>query len=125
MPAVKLTPRQSGLIAKALAEPRRVDILKQIGQCTGHAACSELNEKQKVTAATLSHHIKELENALLISNTVEKLQELTQFAQEDRAFARAERAELKHSIAEVQESAKILGDMLSVEEERVSKRPRA
>ena len=66
MPVVKLTPRQSGLIAKALAEPRRVDILKQIGKCTGHAACSELNEKQKVTAATLSHHIKELENAGLV-----------------------------------------------------------
>ncbi len=66
MPAVKLTPRQSALIAKALAEPRRVDILKQIGQCTGHAACSELNEKQKVTPATLSHHIKELENAGLV-----------------------------------------------------------
>ncbi len=63
----KLTTRQTALIAKALAEPRRVDILRQIGQCTGHAACSELNEKQKVTPATLSHHIKELENAGLVT----------------------------------------------------------
>jgi ArsR family transcriptional regulator len=66
MAAPKLTPRQSALIAKALAEPRRVEILKQIGKCTGHAACSELNEKQKITPATLSHHIKELENAGLV-----------------------------------------------------------
>ena len=28
-----LTPRQTELIAKALAEPRRVEILKQIGSC--------------------------------------------------------------------------------------------
>jgi len=66
MPAVKLTPRQFALIAKALAEPRRVEILKQIGKCEGRAACSELNEKQKITPATLSHHIKELENAGLV-----------------------------------------------------------
>jgi ArsR family transcriptional regulator len=66
MAPAKLTPRQSTLIAKALAEPRRVDILRQIGQCDGSAACNELNEKQKITAATLSHHIKELENAGLV-----------------------------------------------------------
>ena len=67
MPPLKLTARQSALIAKALAEPRRVEILKQIGQCDGRAACNELNEKQKVTPATLSHHIKELENAGLVA----------------------------------------------------------
>ena len=102
------------------------------------AQTTKVNQKDKEIAMLLKREealvkredslvarIKELENALLISNTVEKLQELTQFAQEDRAFARAERAELKHSIAEVQESAKILGDMLSLEEERVAKRPRA
>jgi ArsR family transcriptional regulator len=62
-----LTPRQIELIAKALAEPRRVDILKQIGRCDGSpAACSDLQESQKVTPATLSHHIKELENAGLV-----------------------------------------------------------
>ena len=76
--------------------------------------------------------IQELERILQVSKAIELLKEMTQSAheermsaQEDRAFARAERAELKHSIAEVQESAKILGDMLSVEEERVAKRPRA
>jgi ArsR family transcriptional regulator len=67
MAQVKLTPRQSTLIAKALAEPRRVEILKQIGACDGSAAsCSALQEAQKVTPATLSHHVKELTNAGLV-----------------------------------------------------------
>ena len=61
----KLTPRQLELIAKALAEPRRVEILRQVGRCAA-AACSDLQESQKVTPATLSHHIKELENAGLV-----------------------------------------------------------
>ena len=64
---VKLTPRQTELIAKALAEPRRMEILRQIGRCDGSAAsCSALQESQKVTPATLSHHIKELTNAGLV-----------------------------------------------------------
>jgi ArsR family transcriptional regulator len=62
----KLTPRQSALIAKALAEPRRVEILRQIGGCDGATACTALQQTQKVTPATLSHHIKELENAGLV-----------------------------------------------------------
>jgi ArsR family transcriptional regulator len=62
----RLPPRQLELIAKALAEPRRVEILRQIGRCDG-TQCSALQEAQKVTPATLSHHIKELENAGLVT----------------------------------------------------------
>lgn len=58
--------RQLHLIAKALADPRRVEILKQIGSC-GCAACGDIRECQPISAATLSHHLKELETAGLIT----------------------------------------------------------
>jgi ArsR family transcriptional regulator len=61
-----LTPRQIELVAKALAEPRRVEILKQIGACDGTTPCGALVARQDITPATLSHHMKELENAGLI-----------------------------------------------------------
>ena len=64
----RLTDRQIVLISRALADPRRYKIFRQIsrGDCT---ACSEVRAKQPVTAATLSHHIKELEAAGLVQIT--------------------------------------------------------
>jgi ArsR family transcriptional regulator, arsenate/arsenite/antimonite-responsive transcriptional repressor len=62
---VKLSTRQVELIARALADPRRYEILKKIGQGNS-VQCSDLRECQPISAATLSHHMKELENAGLI-----------------------------------------------------------
>jgi ArsR family transcriptional regulator, arsenate/arsenite/antimonite-responsive transcriptional repressor len=61
-----LSKKQMQLIAKALADPRRVEILKQIGNRGCAVPCGDVREHQPVSAATLSHHMKELETAGLI-----------------------------------------------------------
>lgn len=62
-----LSENQIRLIAKALADPHRYEILKQIGAKAHTVPCADVRECQSVSAATLSHHIKELERAGLVA----------------------------------------------------------
>ena len=64
-PRHRLAPGQFELIAKALADPRRVGVLEAIAdeQC---CACQHLRDQFPVSKATISHHIKELVRAGLV-----------------------------------------------------------
>jgi ArsR family transcriptional regulator, arsenate/arsenite/antimonite-responsive transcriptional repressor len=57
-----LSDQEFRAIGKALSDPRRYDIAAA-RRCT----CVELREEFPISAATLSHHLKELEAARLIS----------------------------------------------------------
>lgn len=69
---MKLTDDRFHLIAKALADPRRYDLLRRIGKAGDTLACESIRTSCcDVTAATLSHHMKELETAGLVESTRE------------------------------------------------------
>ena len=52
-------------ISKALSDPRRYEILSRIAG-SKELACSDMRCHFPISAATLSHHLKELANAGLI-----------------------------------------------------------
>ena len=63
----QLTEEQVQLIAKALADPRRYEIVKRISRCKNNTlACETVRECLDISAPTISHHMKELEIAGLI-----------------------------------------------------------
>jgi ArsR family transcriptional regulator, arsenate/arsenite/antimonite-responsive transcriptional repressor len=63
---VRLSPGQRMTILKALGDPRRMEIVERLSACEGCTACSDMRECLPISAATLSHHLKELETAGLI-----------------------------------------------------------
>jgi ArsR family transcriptional regulator, arsenate/arsenite/antimonite-responsive transcriptional repressor len=60
-----LTDKQFELIAKALADPRRMQVLEVIAG-ERECPCSKLRDEFPVSKATISHHIKELVRAGLV-----------------------------------------------------------
>ena len=64
---VRLTPGQRLSIFKALGDPRRMEIVERLGACHDCGACSDMRECLPISAATLSHHLHELETAGLIT----------------------------------------------------------
>jgi len=55
-------------ITRALSDPRRLEIFQSIAANT-LMACSDLRTAFPITAATLSHHLKELESCGLIETS--------------------------------------------------------
>ena len=58
-------------ILKALADPKRYELLERIARASCPLGCSELRPALAISPATLSHHIKELERAGLVNVTRE------------------------------------------------------
>ena len=64
---VQLEDRQFMLISKALADPKRFEMLQKIGESREAPTCSCMCDWTGLAPATISHHIKELDNAGLIN----------------------------------------------------------
>ena len=63
---VRLDARQVALISKALADPKRFEMLEKIGESEQAPTCSCVREWLGLAPATVSHHLKELETAGLV-----------------------------------------------------------
>lgn len=62
----RLTRARRTAILKALADPRRFELLERIAKAGCPLGCTQALAALPISAATLSHHIKELETAGII-----------------------------------------------------------
>lgn len=63
---VNLTRARRTAILKAIADPRRFELLERIARAQCPLGCADALTALRISPATLSHHIKELETAGLI-----------------------------------------------------------
>ena len=62
----RLTRAQRTAILKALADPKRFELLERISRAACPLGCTDAREALAISPATLSHHIKELQTSGLI-----------------------------------------------------------
>jgi ArsR family transcriptional regulator len=63
---LQLDDQQLALISKALGDPKRFQMLQRIGASRETTTCTGICEWTGLAPATISHHLKELENAGLV-----------------------------------------------------------
>jgi ArsR family transcriptional regulator len=63
---IRLSHARRAAILKALADPRRFELLERIARATCPLGCAEALSALAISPATLSHHVKELETAGLV-----------------------------------------------------------
>ena len=63
---VEIDDQQLALISKALADPKRFQILRNIAEAVESPTCSCVRDWTGLAPATVSHHLKELDAAGLI-----------------------------------------------------------
>ncbi len=63
----RLTRARRTAMLKALADPKRFELLERIAKAACPLGCTEARAALAIAPATLSHHIKELESAGLIA----------------------------------------------------------
>ena len=63
---IRLEDQQFILISKAVADPKRFEMLQKIAESKEAPTCSCICEQVRLAPATVSHHLKELENAGLV-----------------------------------------------------------
>jgi ArsR family transcriptional regulator len=64
---LKLDHRQFTLISKAIADPKRFEMLQRIGASEEAPTCSCICDWTGLAPATVSHHLKELDSAGLVT----------------------------------------------------------
>ena len=63
---VRLSRAQRTAILKALADPKRFELIERIARATCPLGCTDAREALAISPATLSHHIRELQTSGLI-----------------------------------------------------------
>ena len=63
---MRLSRTQRTVVLKALADPKRFELLEKIARSQCPLTCTMATEALAISAATLSHHVKELQTSGLI-----------------------------------------------------------